>query len=168
MGHTTLAHTDKPHLIWVYECLRSFRHAYLKTTRGVGALSRPPAGKELAGAGAEPSPPPGAGGGGALRRRSATPHTMFIASDPGLAGHRHPRLADRGREKPRRSESDPGCALRFEGAQRNAIELAQGRFVRRNREFCVGSARARASSSPMFRARDVGRSVRFVRGEEEV
>ena len=123
--------------------MRSFRHAYLKTTRGVGALSRPPAGKELAGAGAEPSPPPGAGGGGALRRRSATPHTMFIASDPGLAGHRHPRLADRGREKPRRSESDPGCALRFEGAQRNAIAIAQGRFARRNREFCVGSTRTR-------------------------
>lgn len=76
-----------------YECLRSFRRAYLKTTRGVGASSRP-----AAGAGTEPASPPGAAGGGALRRRSATPRTMFIASDPGLAGHRHHRLADREEE----------------------------------------------------------------------
>jgi hypothetical protein len=65
---------------------------YLKTTRGVGASSKSPAEKEAVGA----APASGAGGGGgALRRRSATPRTMFITTEPSLAPHPRHRLPGR-------------------------------------------------------------------------
>jgi len=50
----------------VNERVRSFSRAYLKTTRGVGASSKSPAGKEVVGVASPPGA--GGGGGGALRR----------------------------------------------------------------------------------------------------
>ena len=48
------------------ERVRSSSRAYLKTTHGVGASSKSPAGKEVVGAASLPGA--GGGGGGALRR----------------------------------------------------------------------------------------------------